>query len=145
MRKIFLLIILLFSMCSCNIIEPSNISAFERMTIEDSYYYTYIVPNDKEVQRIDVQYYKFLLRKNYENTKIYLIAWDKNENIEEWILTIENVDLLFSCKINFLVYIFEKEIFVSIEEAVNKKMFSKEEIIKGVKKLPEFVSYDYLI
>ena len=42
-------------MCSCNVIEPSNISAFERMTIEDSYYYTYIVPNDKEVQRIDVQ------------------------------------------------------------------------------------------
>ena len=60
---------LLFSMCSCNVIEPSNISAFERMKIEDSYYYTYIVPNYKEVQRIDVQYYKFLLRKNYENTK----------------------------------------------------------------------------
>ena len=143
MKKFFQLIMLLFSMCSCNIIEPSNISAFERMTIEDSYYYTYIVPNDKEVQRIDVQYYKFLLRKNYENTKIYLIAWDKNENIEEWILTIENVDLLFSCKLNFLVYIFEKEIFISIEEAVNKKMFSQEEIIKGLKKLPEFVSYDH--
>ena len=142
MKKFFQLIMLLFSMCSCNIIEPSNISAFERMTIEDSYYYTYIVPNDKEVKRIDVQYYKFLLRKNYENTKIYLIAWDKNENLEEWILTIENVDLLFSCKINFLVYIFEKEIFISIEEAVNKKMFSQEEIIKGVKKLPEFISYD---
>ena len=143
MRKIFLLIMLLFSMCSCNIIEPSNISAFERMTIEDSYYYTYIVPNDKEVQRIDVQYYKFLLRKNYENTKIYLIAWDKIEDIDEWTFTIENVDFLFSCKINFLVYIFEKEIFISIEEAVNKKMFSQEEIIKGLKKLPEFVSYDH--
>lgn len=143
MRKFFLLIMLLFSMCSCNIIEPSNISAFERMTIEDSYYYTYIVPNDKEVQRIDVQYYKFLLRKNYENTKIYLIAWDKIEDIDEWTFTIENVDFLFSCKINFLVYIFEKEIFISIEEAVNKKMFSQEEIIKGLKKLPEFVSYDH--
>ena len=143
MRKIFLLIMLLFSMCSCNIIEPSNISAFERMTIEDSYYYTYIVPNDKEVQRIDVQYYKFLLRKNHENTKIYLIAWDKIEDIDEWTFTIENVDFLFSCKINFFVYIFEKEIFISIEEAVNKKMFSQEEIIKGLKKLPEFVSYDY--
>ena len=107
MRKIFLLIMLLFSMCSCNIIEPSNISAFERMTIEDSYYYTYIVPNDKEVQRIDVQYYKFLLRKNHENTKIYLIAWDKIEDVDEWTFTIENVDFLFSCKINFLVYIFE--------------------------------------
>ena len=143
MRKIFLLIMLLFSMCSCNIIEPSNISAFERMTIEDSYYYTYIVPNDKEVQRIDVQYYKFLLRKNYENTKIYLIAWDKIEDVDEWTFTIENVDFLFSCKINFLVYIFEKEIFISIEEAVTKKMFSQEEIIKGLKKLPEFVSYDH--
>lgn len=143
MRKIFLLIMLLFFMCSCNIIEPSNISAFERMTIEDSYYYTYIVPNDKEVQRIDVQYYKFLLRKNHENTKIYLIAWDKIEDIDEWTFTIENVDFLFSCKINFLVYIFEKEIFISIEEAVNKKMFSQEEIIKGLKRLPEFVSYDY--
>ena len=92
MRKIFLLIMLLFSMCSCKIIDPSNISAFERMTIEDSYYYTYIVPNDKEVQRIDVQYYKFLLRKNYENTKIYLIAWDKIEDIDEWTFTKENVD-----------------------------------------------------
>ena len=143
MRKIFLLIMLLFSMCSCNIIEPSNISAFERMTIEDSYYYTYIVPNDKEVQRIDVQYYKFLLRKNHENTKIYLIAWDKIEDVDEWTFTIENVDFLFSCKINFLVYIFEKEIFISVEEAVNKKMFSQKEIIKGLKKLPEFVSYDY--
>lgn len=143
MRKFFLLIMMLFSMCSCNIIEPSNISAFERMKIEDSYYYTYIVPNDKEVQRIDVQYYKFLLRKNYENTKIYLIAWDKIEDIDEWTFTIKNVNFLFSCKINFLVYIFEKGIFISIEEAVNKKMFSHEEIIKGLKRLPEFVSYEY--
>ena len=72
-----------------------------------------------------------------------MIAWDKIEDVDEWTFTIENVDFLFSCKINFLVYIFEKEIFISIEEAVNKKMFSQEEIIKGLKKLPEFVSYDH--
>ncbi len=138
---------LIFAFCtclfSCGPINNPKPTAFENLTMKDAYYDTYIYPNNPNASREETAYYKFLLKKSFKGSTIFLVAWNKYEENTNWKLSISNVEYLFSCEIDFLVFDFDSKTFISVEESVNGKMLSFEELRSSFEELQEYISVTY--
>lgn len=138
---------LIFLICSCLFscgpINNPDPSVFENLTMKDAYYDAYIYPNNPNASREETVYYKFLLKKSYKGNSIFFVAWNKYEENTNWKLSISNVEFLFSCEIDLLVFHFDSKTFLSVEESVNGELLSFEELRSCFKKLPEYISVTY--
>lgn len=142
-NKVGWLIMLICPMLLSCVSRDSPPSAYVNFLIKDAYYNTYIYPNNPDAIKEETTYYKFLYWKKFKEENIYLIAWNKNEEITDWKLLFDNVEYSFSCEINMLVYQFDSKIFISLEESVKEGMYSFSELNSYFKKIPEYISVTY--
>ena len=132
---------MVFCVSSCDIFCSPTPTVYENMTMLRAYYNEYILPDNPEAKIEETHYYQFLLRvQDDEYESAFFVAWNVDENSEEWELNVSNFVFLFSHEVEFLVYRFGKKCFISVPKAFDEKLLNIKQLTSSFESMTVFIS-----
>ena len=143
-KRIFLVLLFLITsllLSSC-FLDSSEISTHMEMEILWAYYETFVLPNDPDARVEEISYYQFLHRYRDGKKHVYLIAWEVYDDTGEWQLIINDETFCFEHEVSFIVYQSSTKLFLSVEESIDKELFTIAEFTKALNNLDVFISND---
>jgi hypothetical protein len=72
---------------------------------------------------------------------MFFVAWEVDENSDQWNLNVLDITYHFEHKVLFLIYRLGIDSFVSPQESVNEGILNNDQLLTSFQKMSEFVSY----